>query len=481
MRLPLPRAGVRRRAVRDAPGIPGRAGGAGVAAAGRRRGGARCASIAAAWPLGGRESCRRPAPPPPRSRCSRCCAGGTASAARRRTRRRSSPRARPARCSRSRASTTWAGRSSGTTASSARCSFTTRTCGSTSRSRSTSTSWATRASTSPARWPSPRTSAADPIDAIGATKIRDLHDFRLRTVAEVRDDMLKVKQRFTPERWAEFKSDLAFFRAAMGPSFINTLDDHGANAPPSWVWLARLAIGHVPATETTLTIAGLIDAVLLLAMAWAIWACFGLLPMLAAMTVFGATDLYMFGTNWAGATLRHDWLVLIGFAACALRKERWLLAGALLGAGTMLRVVPAVGLFGVVAPAIGLAGLEGHPARTDQRRRAAQRASGGRARRRRRRADDGGDVPDLGRAVLVRLVDQLAGANQGVERGPRDQRGRPAHADRGCRSDRGRADAGAAAALRRRADRRGRHGPRSRRASDRWTRRCCWGSRSPSC
>jgi hypothetical protein len=191
------------------------------------------------------------------------------------------------------------------------------------------------------------------IDAIGATKIRDLHDFRLRTVAEVRDDMSKVKQRFTPERWAAFKSDLVFFRAAMGPSFINTLDDHGANAPPSWVWLARLAIGHVPATETTLTIAGFFDAVLFLAMAWAIWACFGLLPMLAAMTVFGATDLYMFGTNWAGATLRHDWLVLIGFAACALRKERWLLAGALLGAGTMLRVVPVVGLFGVVAPAIG--------------------------------------------------------------------------------------------------------------------------------
>ena len=190
------------------------------------------------------------------------------------------------------------------------------------------------------------------IESIGATKIRDLHDFRLRTIAEVRDDMLATKQRFTPERWAEFKRDIAFFRAAMGPNFINTLDDHGANAPPSWVWLARLAIGHVPATETTLTLAGAIDGVLLLALAATLWMCFGLLPMLAAMTVFGATDLYMFGTNWAGATLRHDWLVLMGFAACALRRERWLLAGALLGAGTMLRVVPVVGLFGVVAPAV---------------------------------------------------------------------------------------------------------------------------------
>jgi hypothetical protein len=190
------------------------------------------------------------------------------------------------------------------------------------------------------------------IEAIGATKIRDMHDFRMRTALEIKGEMLKVKQRFSPERWQEFKRDQVFFREAMGPSFLTSLDDHGANAPPSWVWLARLAIGHVPASEASLTAAGLLDAVLLLAMAWAIWASFGLLPMLVAMTVFGATDLYMFGTNWGGATLRHDWLVLLGFAACALRKQRWLLAGALLGAGTILRVVPAVGLMGVVAPAV---------------------------------------------------------------------------------------------------------------------------------
>ena len=189
------------------------------------------------------------------------------------------------------------------------------------------------------------------IESVGATQIRDLRDFRLRPIGELRADMLEVKRRFSDARWAEFKRESTFFRTSMGPGFITSLDDHGANAPPPWVWLARLWIGHVPATETTLTIAGLIDAALLLAMAWAIAACFGWLPMLIAMTVFGATDLYSFGTNWGGATLRHDWLVLLGFAACALRQQRWRLAGALLGAGTMLRVIPAVALIGVVAPA----------------------------------------------------------------------------------------------------------------------------------
>jgi len=191
------------------------------------------------------------------------------------------------------------------------------------------------------------------IQSIGATPIRDMHDFRMRTASELADQMINVKQRFTPARWADFKRDMAFFREAMGPGYLTSLDDHGANAPPAWVGLARLAIGHVTASETTLTIGGLIDAVLLLLLALAMWRSFGLLPMLTAMTVFGATDLYQFGTNWGGATLRHDWLVLLGFAACALRKERWGLAGALLGAGTMLRVVPVVGLFGVAAPAAG--------------------------------------------------------------------------------------------------------------------------------
>jgi hypothetical protein len=190
------------------------------------------------------------------------------------------------------------------------------------------------------------------IEAIGSTQIRDMNDFRMRTALEMKQQIVAVKQRFTPERWTEFKRDMEFFRAAMGPSFLTTLDDHGANAPPAWVSLARLPLGHVTASEASLTIAGLLDGVLLLAMAWAIAVSFGLLPMLVAMTVFGATDLYMFGTNWGGATFRHDWLVLLGFAACALRRERWVLGGALLGAGTVFRVVPIVGLLGAGAPAL---------------------------------------------------------------------------------------------------------------------------------
>jgi len=204
---------------------------------------------------------------------------------------------------------------------------------------------------------------------LSAVRMRDLRDFSVRPAGELADEIARIRQRFTPERWAAFKKDIAFFRGAMGQDFLTTMDDHGANAPPAWVWLARLFVGHVPASETTLTIAGVVDGLLFLAMAWAIWASFGLLPMLVAMTVFGATELYMYGTNWAGATLRHDWLALLAFAACALRRRRWRLAGALLGFGTMLRVLPAAGLLGVAAPAVGWLATE-----TFQRRRPGLRA-----------------------------------------------------------------------------------------------------------
>jgi hypothetical protein len=193
--------------------------------------------------------------------------------------------------------------------------------------------------------------------SLAGTRIRDLRDYRLRPVGELTAEIAEVRRHFTPERWEAFKRDLRFFRSAIGTDFVTTLDDHGANAPPSWVMVTRLFLGHVTASEATLTAAGLIDGLLFLAIAWAMWASFGLRPMLVAMTVFGATELYMFGTNWAGATLRHDWLALLAFAACALRRQRWLLAGALLGVGTMLRVLPAIGLVGVAAP--GVAWLAG--------------------------------------------------------------------------------------------------------------------------
>jgi hypothetical protein len=193
--------------------------------------------------------------------------------------------------------------------------------------------------------------------SLGDLQIRDLRDHHLGRVATLEDHIRAVRGRFSDARWQDFKQDMSFFREAMGPAYLTSLADHGANAPPAWVFFARLLLGHVTASEGSLTAAGFVDGLLFVGMALAIAATFGLLPMLVAMTVFGANDLYMFGSNWAGATLRHDWMALLAFAACALARRRWGWGGAFLGLAAVLRAFPAVALAGAaLPPALWLAG-----------------------------------------------------------------------------------------------------------------------------
>src|SRR5262249_36695046 len=71
------------------------------------------------------------------------------------------------------------------------------------------------------------------------------------------------------------------------------------------------------------------------------------------MVMFGANDYIMYGSNWGGATLRHDWLAYLALGACTLRRERWTLAGVLLALATMIRAFPALALCGRALRAAG--------------------------------------------------------------------------------------------------------------------------------
>jgi hypothetical protein len=60
----------------------------------------------------------------------------------------------------------------------------------------------------------------------------------------------------------------------------------------------------------------------------------------------------MYGTNWAGATLRHDWLAYIALGAAAVRSKRYVLGGALFALSATIRAFPALTLFGATLPAL---------------------------------------------------------------------------------------------------------------------------------
>jgi hypothetical protein len=163
-----------------------------------------------------------------------------------------------------------------------------------------------------------------------------------------------VRERFTPARWESFRRDMRYFRETMGTqAYLGSMQDHGANATPVWMAMASLLFAPFAASEPALIATGLLDPLLLLVAFVAIGKSFGLRTMLVSMVVFGANDFYMFGTNWAGATLRHDWMAWLALGLCALRTQRFWLGGALLALSAMIRAFPALALCGVILPLFG--------------------------------------------------------------------------------------------------------------------------------
>ena len=189
------------------------------------------------------------------------------------------------------------------------------------------------------------------LTSLGPTPLRDLDTLRMTRVSDVEGKIRAVQQRFSPARWEEFKRDMRYFRQSMGvQDYLSSLTDHGGNATPVWLTFARLLFFRASANSVTLLVTALLDPLLLVLMFVAIFRAYGARTTLVAMVVFGANDFYMFGTNWVGATLRHDWIAYLGIGIAALKLERWAAAGALLALAAMIRAFPALALFGAVVP-----------------------------------------------------------------------------------------------------------------------------------
>ena len=191
------------------------------------------------------------------------------------------------------------------------------------------------------------------VESLAQTGLRDLKTHRMRRVSEVHFELKEVKERFSPERWEEFKKDMRYFRLNMGVrDYLGSMSDHGGNATPVWMSIAHLMFAKTAASNKTLFIAALLDPLLLLIAFVAIGRTFGVRTMLVSIVLFGANDFYMFGTNWGGATLRHDWMAYLALGICALRKHRWVIGGALLALAAMIRAFPAMALLVLVFPVL---------------------------------------------------------------------------------------------------------------------------------
>lgn len=191
------------------------------------------------------------------------------------------------------------------------------------------------------------------LDGMRDTPMRDLSTHRMTTIGEQRARIEAVRQKFTPERWQEYKKDARYFREMMGQrEYLKYMFDFGGNATPVWISIAHFMFSAFTANTTAFMITGLLDPLLFLVTFGAIGWCFGFRTMCVVMVIFGANDFIMYGSNWGGATLRHDWLMYIGLAACALRRGRPALGGVFLALSTLIRAFPAITIVTACFPAL---------------------------------------------------------------------------------------------------------------------------------
>jgi hypothetical protein len=189
-------------------------------------------------------------------------------------------------------------------------------------------------------------------DHFRAIEARDLRTNGLVHIKAllVRSDA--VKARFTPSRWADFQLDVAYFREAMGRQYGEVLRDHGFNPTPLWALIGGPIAALVPpGSHAGLTLLCLLDPLLLVGMFMMVGWAFGTRGALLAMIYF----CILFGASFGwtgGAYLRNLWLVGLVGAVCCIERQRYAAAGGLLAWASVLRVFPAVFLYGVVCSAV---------------------------------------------------------------------------------------------------------------------------------
>ncbi|CAK0750389.1 putative Discoidin domain-containing protein [Gammaproteobacteria bacterium] len=178
--------------------------------------------------------------------------------------------------------------------------------------------------------------------------IRNLRTHQVQKVIDFKDNIAIIKKRFSPERWNEYKRDAGYIRDLIGErEYINYMIDYGGNATPVWISQAKILFNAFDISDNNLMAMALIDPILLIILFFLIWRVFGLQTMFISMIIFGANDFIMYGSNWGGAILRHDWLVYLGYGICALKTKKYFLGGAMIALSAMIRAFPIFALIGV--------------------------------------------------------------------------------------------------------------------------------------
>jgi len=162
--------------------------------------------------------------------------------------------------------------------------------------------------------------------------------------------MPECHERFSPQRWVDFKNDLQtlFNIGAYDAWWRTTLFDAGYNSSPIFASLASPVANLLPLAHTWNMI-GYIDFLLIAIAACFIYRAFGLYPLLGFLLIFGTNELSSY--NWTGGSyFRHTWFASFIIALCLLKEKKYLWSGAVFAYSVGDRIFPLLFFVGALVP-----------------------------------------------------------------------------------------------------------------------------------
>ncbi len=158
------------------------------------------------------------------------------------------------------------------------------------------------------------------------------------------DEILKhpenCKQRFSPARWAAFKTDVRYWRGRQSAKRWDDLQtDHGYNGTPVWNIAGTVLSNLTPASNRQVYLLAALDPAYIAGMILVVWWAFGWRVLSVALLAFATNFPSRF--YWTGGSfLRWDWIFYMVAGVCLMKKERFTLAGVSLCYAAMLRIFP---------------------------------------------------------------------------------------------------------------------------------------------
>ncbi|MFA7691851.1 MAG: hypothetical protein GX117_05170 [Candidatus Hydrogenedentes bacterium] len=181
--------------------------------------------------------------------------------------------------------------------------------------------------------------------------LRDLSTGQRVNHKQILDNAAFYKDKFSPERWEEFKKDIVWFKDRLVQHRWNgILRDKGYNGTPVWTMLVGSFLSNRISTDSEwgMLFLSLLDPLLILITFLIVLWAFGPRTALLMIVLLG-TNYMMKWWHMKGAYLRTDWAMCLVMSAALIRKNKLTAAGILTGYAALARIFPAVLVIGILA------------------------------------------------------------------------------------------------------------------------------------